>query len=186
MDELVQDLSNHGYNSFDVESFEVPLIVKQLERLTNLSKQVEDSTMVLNTLQTTASMEDLVNPGPIRRKLELLKDIEKRIEEILSSKEKILAFIQRNHAAGESQVLCVESSKQVAFKELFDGMREQLNDYEGVLARLEWGSKSELHASNVQKIQSILTLLNQFQARFQRSFEASEALTALVENVNKK
>jgi hypothetical protein len=97
-------------------------------------------------------------------------------------KDKVLAFIMRNQAAGEGEgkVLAIEASKQVAMTKLFDTMAKQLAESEAILESVSWSASAD-STSDLQKIENVLSSLTTYQARYLRTLEASESLTAALE-----
>ncbi len=178
MDLLAAECEAHGYK---LPPSAESSFVLQLRRLIELSKLVETATLRLTVLQAQANFEDLVNPVALERKQTLLREIEGRVSNVLAGKEKILAFVQRNHSH-RGQVLAIEASKQVAVVELFESVAKQLKNADSIIASAEWASSKEALVDLDEGIQSTLTILTQYQARYQRAFEANESLTAAIEN----
>ncbi len=177
MELLAEELVSHGYVLPVVEE---SAFTVQLRRLIELSKQVEAATLKLTSLQAQANFEDLVNPMALERKQTMLKDLEGRIASVLAGKDKILAFVQRNHTL-QGQVLAIEASKQLTVVQLFDSMAMHLRNADSLLASVEWGTSKQALIDLDEGVQATLNILTQYQARFQRAFEANESLTAALE-----
>lgn len=115
------------------------------------------------------------------RKVEVIRGIERRIKEIVADKDKVLAFIMRNQAGeGEGKVLAIEASKQAAVTELFDTMAKQLAESEVIMESVSWSASTD-STTDLQKIETVLSSLTTYQARYLRTLEASETLTTALE-----
>ncbi len=179
MEELLAECAAHGYSVAvaEEEKTESPFVA-QLRRLMELSRQVEAATLRLTTLQTQANFEDLVNPMALERKAAMLKEVEGRAAAVLAGKDKILAFVQRNHT--RQSALAIESSKQAAVAELFESMSREVDAAEAIVGSVEWGVSIDA-AKELERIQTTLTSLTQYQARYQRAMEANESLSAAID-----
>jgi hypothetical protein len=185
MDALWSECIAHGYAAPPVsasDATESPF-VQQLRQLMELSRLVEAATLRLTSLQAQASFEDLVNPMALERKAALLRDVEARTSAVVAGKDKILAFVQGQHARHGS--LAIEASRQAVVVELFDRMQREAENAETLLAGVEWGA-SDAAVRELERIESTLTALTQYQARHQRALEASENLTNAIEQAVKK
>lgn len=182
MELLAQELVAHGY---ELPPAEESAFVVQLRRLIELSKLVESATLRLTTLQSQANFEDLVNPIAIERKQVLLAELDARIASVLAGKDKILAFVQRNHSL-KGHVLAIDASKQLAMVSLFESMSSQLRNESSLLASVEWAASEKALVDLDQGVQATLGLLTQYQARYQRAFEANESLTSAIERKMQK
>ncbi len=184
MDALWSECIAHGYAAPPATSDAADSpFVQQLRQLMELSRLVEAATLRLTTLQTQASFEDLVNPMALERKAEMLRDLESRTSAVVAGKDKILAFVQGQHA--RHGALAIEPARQAVVVELFDRMQRDADNAEALLAGLEWGA-SETAVRDLERVEGTLAALTQFQARYQRALEASENVTAAIERAAKK
>ncbi len=138
MDALWSECVAHGYAApaAATDAAESPF-VQQLRQLMELSRLVEAATLRLTTLQTQASFEDLVNPMALERKAALLREIESRATAVVAGKDRILAFVQGQHA--RHGALAIEASRQAVVVELFERMQRDTENAEALLEALEWG-----------------------------------------------
>jgi len=183
MQDLLSEFETAGYSNDDLHVEKESRFVNQMEALMDLSKQVEQATLRLSSLQNTANFEDLMDPDAVERKLQMLKTIEARIDSIVLEKDSILAFIMRNEA-GAGRGLAIEASKHQAVVELFNTISSHLEQEGAFEKMLSWVSDSA--PQEYEQVDDVLQLLASFQAKYQRAFEASDSFTQALEQKTMK
>jgi hypothetical protein len=142
MDALVEALGEAGYDVSSKDEEPLCDISRQIAQLSALSKDVEEATLALHQLSSSAAFDDLVNTQPVLQKIKLLGAIQGRISSILAAKEQVLSFVQKQHARGGSS-MPVHAAHQESMQQLFLSVFEHLLAVEACLQAMDWSKTSE-------------------------------------------
>jgi hypothetical protein len=185
MEVLVTILKEKGY-PVEVDSgggtgapSRVTPVREELLRLSSLSRDVEAASTELHRLSSSAEFDDLVSNGALEKKMRMLEAIQGRVAAILQGKDRMLAFLQKQHARG-GQVLPVHAAHQESAQDLFRVMFEHMESMDKCLAAMAWGNSKGATESRLQ-FEAALSSMTNWQAQYSRALEVSETFTSLLD-----
>lgn len=180
MQDLADSLEAHGYRLPATGSGRDDPLACQVMRLSSLSKEVEEAALALEELTSSAAFADLVNADALRAKTALLEGIQTRIAAVLAGTEQVLSFVQSQHARGGGTSLPVHAAHQENVQDLFHSVLEQLEHMQSLAEARQWSATPKAADARAAFDLNVAEVAA-WQARYRRALEASERLTALLE-----